>query len=356
MTALSTVDLYTAIFRHSSANTISNKQRLRCILDTRLTELKNWLENELNDDQLVVNRASEDASFRRYFRVFSKKSTYIAMDAPPEKEDCAPFVRVTELLRKCGVHAPKLYQTDLDLGFLLLEDLGSVDYLSGLTSLEDANLLYTDAMQALRQIQAQPNHSNLLADYNETKLAEEMQLFVDWFLVKHHSCALTEIQLDIWKQTQSFLIENCLEQPQVLVHRDFHSRNLMITQQSNPGVIDYQDMVIGPITYDLASIFKDCYVKWNRADQLRWLQEYYQNLADRDFDFTTFVRWYDLTGLQRHLKVLGIFCRLNYRDSKPRYLDDLPLVAEYVLEVLDLYPELQEFAKFFTAPISKTIQ
>ncbi len=325
-------------------------------MDTRLTELEKWLAKELNDDSLVIKRASEDASFRRYFRVFSDNISYIAMDAPPEKEDCAPFLQVTEILLECGVHAPKLHGYDIELGFLLLEDLGDIDYLSGLNSLEAADPLYADAMQALGKIQAKSVPSNLLADYSESKLAEEMQLFVDWFLVKHQSCALNEIQTKVWERTKSLLIDNCLEQPQVLVHRDFHSRNLMITQQNNPGVIDYQDMVIGPITYDLASIFKDCYVKWDRSDQLRWLQKYFESITDARFDFATFVRWYDLTGLQRHLKVLGIFCRLNYRDSKSRYLNDLPLVSEYVLEVVDLYPELQEFAKYFADPISQALQ
>lgn len=280
------------------------------------------------------------------------------MDAPPEKEDSKPFIHIGKALSDLNVHTPEIISHDLQQGFLLLEDLGQTDYLSALTSPETATNLYYDAVQALIKIQS--GASDTVNTYSVDKLLEEMNLFPIWFLSHHLGKSMSPNQEACWNKTTAFLTDICLEQPQVWVHRDFHSRNLMVTEHNNPGVIDFQDLVVGPISYDLASIFKDCYIEWPRYQQLIWLQQYYDlltkpNNSKLNFEFDDLIRWYDLTGFQRHLKVLGIFCRLNYRDGKARYLDDLPLVAKYCLEVVELYPELSEFSSEFGGFIRQAI-
>ncbi len=336
-------------------------------MDTRLNLLKNWLINTYDGQVNDIKTASADASFRRYFRVSvtpansTNKCTLIAMDAPPDKEDCEPFIQIANLLSKQGVHTPDIINQDTELGFLLLEDLGNTDYLSKLASLDTANRLYSDAIKSLIKIQTGPIES--VSPYSEEKLRNEMSLFPEWFLKRHLNINLRQAQVDVWENTQQLLCRVCFEQPQVWVHRDYHSRNLMVTKTNNPGVIDFQDLLAGPISYDLASLFKDCYIQWPRVQQMVWLHEYLNAVNTSPFALTleeqlTFdqlVRWYDLTGLQRHLKVLGIFCRLNYRDDKPQYLNDLPLVAKYCLEVLTLYPELAEFQNEFRTVIEQVL-
>ncbi|RBP50914.1 hypothetical protein DFR28_102330 [Arenicella xantha] len=295
--------------------------------------------------------ASADASFRRYFRVHTAQQSYILMDAPPDKENSSLFVTIAQALSRLDVHAPTIYAADLELGFLLLEDLGDRTYLDELK--DEPNKLYSDALAALVKLQHGEINStnNTIETYDKNRLQSEMDLFEDWFIKRHLGLNLQPAQVATLGRIQRYLIDTCLTQPQVWVHRDFHSRNLMITDRNSPGVIDFQDLVVGPLAYDLASIFKDCYIAWPRSRQLTWLREYQQLANDMldlpQFSFDELVRWYDLTGLQRHLKVLGIFCRLNYRDNKPNYLNDLPMVANYVIEVIDLYPELQEFGLHF---------
>ena len=321
--------------------------------DQRLDLLRKWLEKDLGFSLDSLVTASADASFRRYFRALTQDRTYIVMDAPPEKEPLEAFINVDQALIKQAVHAPKIYEQNLKDGFLLLEDLGNTTYLEKLTNDDSsAETLYADAIKSLIACQAgvfqQANFQ--LENYGEAKLNEEMELFNDWFLDRHLGLHLTEEQSNIWRDTKKDLIKTCLEQPSVWVHRDYHSRNLMVTQSKPPGVIDFQDMVIGPISYDLASIFKDCYIRWPREQQLVWLENYRRQAEKKlnlSIEPTQLVRWYDLTGLQRHLKVLGIFCRLYYRDGKSNYLSDLPMVADYVLEVLSLYPELTSFRQAF---------
>lgn len=275
------------------------------------------------------------------------------MDAPPDKENSDLFVTAAENLSRLGVHTPQILAKDLKLGFLVLEDLGKTDYLSQLTSLNAANTLYADALEALFCIQ-QGNLDTVEA-YTATKLNDEMSLFDQWYLNRHLSEKLSDEQISALEATKSILIEACLEQPQTWVHRDFHSRNLMVTSEHNPGVIDFQDLVSGPITYDLASLFKDCYIEWPRKQQIIWLRNYFQKLQTSEYSFDQFIRWYDLTAFQRHLKVLGIFCRLNYRDGKAGYLNDLPLVSKYCIDVLDRYPELSRFNQHFRASIQKSL-
>lgn len=296
--------------------------------------------------------ASADASFRRYFRVHTARQTKIAMDAPPEQEKLLPFIETAEALRRQNVHTPAIYAENHDEGFLLLEDLGNQSYLQELN--EQPDKLYSKALQALIQLQRgvidQPNFQAPI--YNESRLAQEMDLFEDWYLRRHLDQKLSAGQSLIWQDTKELLIKVCVTQPQVWVHRDYHSRNLMVVPENSPAVIDFQDLVIGPIAYDLASIFKDCYIEWPRQQQLEWLQQYFEQstreLSIFEYSFDQLVRWYDLTGLQRHLKVLGIFCRLNYRDGKAQYMEDLTLVRKYIVEVLDHYPELNVFKNFFT--------
>lgn len=266
------------------------------------------------------------------------------MDAPPEKEDCHPFLLVTDLIRGVGVNAPDVISLDIQQGFLLLDDLGSKPYLDYLDD-DSANKLYSDAIDALVKMQT---IDGLLPAYDEERLQTEMDLFETWYLNRHLDIQLNEKQKASLNQTFDLLIKNASEQPQVFVHRDYHSRNLMITDENNPGVIDYQDAVIGPITYDLVSLFKDCYIEWPRERIELWLELYLARISpDRLIDKDTLIRWFDLMGVQRHLKVLGIFARLNYRDGKTQYLNDLPLTLKYVLEMCEQYDELQPLKQLF---------
>ena len=306
----------------------------------RLTQLKQWLDSLPGNTFTDIKPASSDASFRQYFRVTGKQDnkTYIIMDAPPDKEDCHPFVLVTDLLRGVEVNAPDIIAIDLEQGFLLLDDLGNRPYLQYLND-DTAADLYTDAIDALIKMQT---IDGLLPLYNEELLQTEMDLFETWYLNRHLGVELDSGQKTSLTSIFKLLIENATEQPQVFVHRDYHSRNLMITDSNNPGIIDYQDAVIGPITYDLVSLFKDCYIEWPREKVEHWLELYLARLApERFIEKQTLVRWFDLMGVQRHLKVLGIFARLNYRDGKSQYLDDLPLTLKYILDCCELYPQLQ---------------
>lgn len=312
----------------------------------RLTQLQRWLDSLSENTYSDLKPASADASFRQYFRVTNSKDnkTYIVMDAPPEKEDCHPFLLVTDLIRGVGVNAPDVISVDLHQGFLLLDDLGNKPYLDYLDE-DIADSLYTDAIDALVKMQT---IDGMLPMYDEQFLQTEMDLFEAWYLNRHLGIELDQAQKDLLSDVCKLLIQSAIEQPQVFVHRDYHSRNLMITDDNNPGVIDYQDAVIGPISYDLVSLFKDCYIEWPRQRVELWLDLYLARITPtRLIDKATLVRWFDLMGVQRHLKVLGIFARLNYRDGKAQYLDDLPLTLKYVLDACDSYQELQPLKTLF---------
>ena len=261
------------------------------------------------------------------------------MDAPPDKEDCNPFIYITGLLRDAGVNAPAIHQMDQENGFLLLDDLGHKPYLDYLDD-NTADELYADALSALIHMQNIDRDSEL-PSYDQQRLQDEMNLFEPWYLNRHLDIALTNQQKASMQQIFDLLIKSAQEQPQVFVHRDYHSRNLMLLEENNPGVIDYQDAVIGPVTYDLVSLFKDCYIEWPRKKVEAWLDSFLQQTdLPFDFDGSQFIRWFDLMGVQRHLKVLGIFARLNYRDGKPQYLNDLPLTLKYVVDTCKRYDEL----------------
>jgi len=328
-------------------------------LDKRLSLLKQWLDSQLNFKLTDLKPASEDASFRRYFRLFTASNTYIVMDAPPDREKIDSFLSVAKALTKQHIHAPAIHHHSEKHGFIVMEDLGNRTYLNDL--IQNSEPLYSAAIDTLILLQRghldQPSFA--LPSYTENLLNNEMELFNKYFLNKHLKSKLNINSKKVWADTKEFLCRECLAQPQVWVHRDYHSRNLMITAKHSPGVIDFQDMVLGPIAYDLASIFKDCYIEWPRQKQHEWLAEYHQKLLsqspEHSFSLDTLIRWVDLTGLQRHLKVLGIFCRLNYRDGKEQYMGDLPLVAKYVLEVIKLYPELDSFKEHFSDSIEKVL-
>jgi aminoglycoside/choline kinase family phosphotransferase len=318
--------------------------------DARIVMIREWLASELGwSRELRLEPASADASFRRYFRVWrASGSTAVVMDAPPEKEDTAPYLHVGALLRSCGVHVPEVEAADSSRGFLLLEDLGSTHMLARLRAGGDPDQLYGDALATLALIQVRGAGAvRELAPYGAEALEREMQLLPAWFCARHLQLPPSAEQTGLLSETFAFLIREALAQPVVFVHRDYHSRNLMITAERSPGVIDFQDALAGPIGYDLVSLLKDCYVCWPRARVTTWLDDYRERLraagADTGADAAEFLRWFELAGLQRHLKVLGIFARLWYRDGKREYLADLPLTLQYVRDTVGRYRELHRF-------------
>ena len=265
------------------------------------------------------------------------------MDAPPPQEDCTPFVNIAKLFLDAGLNVPKLIAQDLTHGFLLLSDLGDDTYLSQLNS-ESAPKLYLDATNALIKLQI-ASKENVLPKYDETLLTREMQLFPDWYVSKHLNVSLTGEQQVILKNTFEVLNKNIISQGQVYVHRDFHSRNLMITKENNPGVLDFQDAVYGAISYDLVSLLKDAYISWEEEQIIDWTVRYWQPAKKAGLpvpdDFSEFYRDFEWMGAQRHIKVLGIFARLSHRDGKDGYLKDMPLVMIYLRKVCERYVELR---------------
>jgi N-acetylmuramate 1-kinase len=306
----------------------------------RLESLKLWLSDVLETSDFELKPASEDASFRSYYRLFLQNKTLIVMDAPPAEEDCEPFVRITNTLHACGVNAPTIHNMDLQQGFLLLDDFGNDLYLHKLDS-STANKLYADAVKTLIRMQTSADAKEL-TNYDEFLLQREMQLFTEWLLGKHLRIELNNDQYNEMKIIFCLLAENALQQPQVFVHRDFHSRNLMLTQENNPGVIDYQDAVSGPISYDLVSLLKDCYIKWSRDEINQWVDFYFNQRAENEpeIDRERFQRWFDLMGVQRHLKASGIFARLSHRDGKHGFLKDIPRTLSYIIDLKQDYKEL----------------
>ncbi|MEI6457730.1 MAG: phosphotransferase [Pseudomonadota bacterium] len=318
--------------------------------DLRFAMLCDWLRVALELPVDTVVPASADASFRRYFRVHLGEITWIAMDAPPDREDSAPFVRVARLLAGIGVPVPQIRAVDLQRGFLLLSDLGAVHLLGTLQQGAHPEQAYAPAMAALLAMHTKGGAAALeLPPYDAPLLRREMALFPDWFLDRHLGMTPDAGVRSVLERVESLLVQNAVEQPQVLVHRDFHSRNLMVSATGGVGVIDFQDAVRGAVTYDLVSLYKDCYIAWPRAQVTAWVESYRQQLIAHAIAAGTtaeFLRWFDWMGLQRHLKVLGIFARLWYRDGKRGYLADLPLVLRYVLEVTSAYKELAALDAF----------
>nr|WP_180202445.1 phosphotransferase [Pseudomonas sp. SbOxS1]NYU01881.1 phosphotransferase [Pseudomonas sp. SbOxS1] len=321
--------------------------------DLRLQHLKVWL-----DEQLAIlfaqqgwgavppstlTAASSDASFRRYFRWEGAGKSLIVMDAPPPQENCKPFVDIAFLLAKSGINVPKIYAEDLERGFLLLNDLGNKTYLDVIDS-ANADDLFKDALQALLAFQQLPMVAPL-PSYDVALLRRELELFPEWYVKHELGIEFDAAQQVLWQQVSDLLIDSALAQPKVLVHRDYMPRNLMLSEP-NPGVLDFQDAVYGPVTYDVTCLFKDAFLSWPEERVRGWLENYWQQAAALDIpvqpDFEDFLRASDLMGVQRHLKVIGIFARICHRDGKPRYLGDVPRFFAYIDAVIARRPELAE--------------
>jgi aminoglycoside/choline kinase family phosphotransferase len=316
-------------------------------MDSRLAALEHWLAGQFDGVAYQLAPASEDASFRRYFRArLADGRTYVVMDAPPAQEDCAPFVRVAQLLRDAGVHAPEVHAQDLAQGFLLLSDLGTTTYLSALET-GDADALMRDAIDALLRWQL-ATRPGVLPPYDEALLQREMALFPDWYVGRHLAKPLAETRKDDLQRIFALLAASALAQPKVYVHRDYMPRNLMVSEP-NPGVLDFQDAVMGPITYDVISLLRDAFLSWDEARVLDWSVRYWEKAKKAalpvDADFAEFWRALEWMGLQRHLKVMGIFARLTYRDGKTKYVTDTPRFVGYARAVATRYEPLKPLAR-----------
>ncbi|MBX3591194.1 MAG: phosphotransferase [Burkholderiaceae bacterium] len=322
--------------------------------DVRLAELRAWLASIEPAQRLVLDSirpASDDASFRRYFRIDAASAGepgLVAMDAPPPMEDCRPFVHAARVFAAAGVSVPTVRAADLERGFLLLDDFGSTTYLSQLAS-GDADALYRDAIDALLALQA-ASRPGVFPDYDRALLERELNLYPDWYLARHRGVAPEAGVRATLSAAFERLLANNLAQGRVFVHRDYHSRNLMVLEGgANPGILDFQDAVYGPVTYDLVSLLRDAYVAWPEERQLDWAARYWEGARRRKLPVATafddFYRDFEWMGLQRHLKVLGIFARLYYRDGKDRYLADMPLVLDYALRAARRYAEFDALTR-----------
>lgn len=326
----------------------------------RQQQLTQWLHSQFPNEPFTIAPASADASFRRYFRATFENHTLIVMDAPPQHEDCRPFLHIAKLFEDAGTHVPHVYAQDLSQGFLLLSDLGNTTYLQALCgrNADTARELYGAATDALIKIQL-ASRDNELPPYDEALLLREMRLFPEWYIAKHLNVTLSDAQNAKLETIFARIIANNLAQPKVYVHRDYHSRNLMVTEP-NPGIIDFQDAVYGPITYDLASLFKDAYIRWEEAEIIDWLIRYWERARKAGLpvtsDFSGFYRDYEWMGVQRHLKVLGIFARLYHRDGKDGYLKDLPLVMAYLRAACARYIDLKPLLNLLDTLEPRTTQ
>lgn len=324
--------------------------------DKRALAILDWLKNEVALDVKSFQPASSDASFRRYFRAEHPQGSYIIMDAPPDKEDINPFVNVATLLENSKVNVPHIYHKNSEQGFLVLEDFGSQCLLDKLT-VNNADSLYQNALNELFKLQHNTCiHHSKLPLYDTELLTFELSLFYDWFTERLLKQSMPK---KLQESLNEILITSALEQPQVCVHRDYHSRNLMYINSSPVGVIDFQDAVIGAITYDLVSLLRDCYISWPQDKLDKWLHDYYQKLIDANMlsvSFTIFKRWFDLMGLQRHMKAIGIFSRLCLRDHKPGYLNDIPRTMTYVEQICQNYSEFDDFYHWLKSDILPNYQ
>ncbi|GLH40236.1 aminoglycoside phosphotransferase family protein [Pseudomonas moraviensis] len=328
--------------------------------DVRLQHLKVWLDEQLAKlfaeqgwgtvPPATLTAASSDASFRRYFRWEGDGRSFIVMDAPPPQENCKPFVDIAFLLAKSGINVPKIYAEDLDRGFLLLNDLGNKTYLDVIDG-ENADALFHDALQALLAFQQLPMVAPL-PGYDVALLQRELELFPEWYVKHELGIEFDAAQQQQWQHISQLLIDSALAQPKVLVHRDYMPRNLMLSEP-NPGVLDFQDAVYGPVTYDVTCLFKDAFLSWPEERVRGWLESYWQQASALDIpvqtDFEDFLRASDLMGVQRHLKVIGIFARICHRDGKPRYLADVPRFFSYIEAVIARRPELAELQALFSS-------
>ena len=328
----------------------------------RLQQLNHWLEQTLPGQTYQISPASADASFRRYFRVTTDNHSLIAMDAPPDKENSAPFVKVDKLLAASGIPVPELIAQDLQQGFLLLSDFGSTTLLAAVQNQQEVPKiidLYLQAIEILieMQVASQPNQ---LPPYDEALLMREMRLFDEWYIAKHVGVTLDQGQQELLNNIYQQLLSNILAQPVSYVHRDYHSRNLMVREDGSLGVLDFQDAVYGPLTYDLVSLLKDAYIRWDEELVLDLVIRYWQLAKKRGLavaeDFAEFYRDFEWMGAQRHIKVLGVFARLYHRDGKDGYLKDMPLVMDYLRKVCERYIELNPMLKLLNQIEGKQAQ
>jgi len=316
-------------------------------MSERIKALQHWLQADLGIQNAQLVAITNDASFRRYFRLITEGVSHVVMDAPPDKENCVPFIDVANRLQASGLNAPQILASDLKQGFLLLTDFGSQLYLPALNETQIESL-YGDALDALVVMQTRTSSDNLLL-YDYQSLHREMDLFTNWLLDKHLNLSLSASEQANLATCFELLSSSALTQPQVFVHRDYHSRNLMIVPNHNPGILDFQDAVKGPITYDLVSLLRDCYISWPLARVRGWALRHYTQMQPtgilNDVDESKFLRWFDWMGIQRHLKASGIFARLYHRDGKSNYLKDIPRTLGYIVEVSANYPELAPLYK-----------
>jgi N-acetylmuramate 1-kinase len=336
-----------AIAQRLAARSRARSPTSSATVDARLAALQRWLGTQLGGAQFALAPASADASFRRYFRaVIADGRSFIAMDAPPQVEACGPYLHVAALLRQAGLHAPLIHAHDLEQGFLLLSDLGTTTYLDALGA-SNADALFSDATAALIrwQLATRPGE---LPPYDEALLRREMELFPEWYLGRHLGRAPSGFERGVLDSIFTLLARRALAQPAVYVHRDYMPRNLMVCEP-NPGVLDFQDAVLGPISYDLVSLFRDAFLSWDEERVLDWTVRYWERARKARLpvgpDFADFYRDFEWMGLQRHLKVLGIFARINYRDGKPKYLADTPRFLGYARAVAARYVELAPLAR-----------
>jgi N-acetylmuramate 1-kinase len=324
---------------------------------TRDQLVTDWVASRFPDQSVRITPASADASFRRYFRLtWPDGGSRILMDAPPEKEDCKPFIHVAGLLAKAGLAAPRVLDQDLENGFLLLTDLGRIGYLDALNAdLGLADTLMRPVLDVLIAWQLSTRASTL-PPYDATLLRRELDLFPEWFVGRHLGYQLSAEETAMLDRTFKFLINSALAQPKVFVHRDFMPRNLMVVESAKtltPGIIDFQDAVMGPIAYDVVSLFRDAFISWDEEQEIDWVVRYWEKARAAGLplrpDFGEFWRDYELMGLQRHLKVLGIFCRLKYRDGKEKYSEDLPRFIGYARKTAGRYVALKPLLTLFDA-------
>jgi len=322
---------------------------------TRADALRRFAETALSATGLSIAPASADASFRSYWRVTAPDRTFVVMDAPPDKENLEPWLDIGARLHRAGLHTPDVHAVDREQGFVLMEDLGNRLYLG---ELGDATVdtLYADALDALHRMQTAVDTAGLPA-FGEGFVTTELEIMPEWFLKRHLGYETGCDDWDVIELAFRTLLTAVHEQPQTFMHRDYHSRNLMVVDGAaphgalaQPGIVDFQGAMIGPIAYDLASLLRDCYIAWDSERVGGWVDAYrerlrHAHLIDSHVDAARFRRWFDLSGLQRHIKVLGLFCRLNYRDGKAHYLADLPLVWHYVITVAEHYAEIAPLAE-----------
>lgn len=328
-------------------------------MNERFNTMQDWLANLPLLAGKVVSMpepASSDASFRRYFRIQvtggEVAESFIIMDAPVEHEDCRPFIQISGQLSAMGLLVPEVLAQNLEQGFLLLTDLGSTTYLSVLSQADEAEVdrLYQLALTSLVTLQQKGVESaKVLPAYDATLLDNEMNLFSDWLLGTHLELSLSALEKQAWKETKHLLQQSALAQPQAYVHRDYHSRNLMVSEPARAGILDFQDAVHGALTYDAVSLLRDCYIAWPEEQVTEWQRSYFLQLCEiglvQKHDWDEFQRAMDWMGIQRHLKASGIFARLNHRDGKTNYLNDIPLTLNYIVSVGQRYPEMRELVK-----------